>query len=59
MELGLSSCGTWAPEYAGSVVAAHRLSGPTACGILVQQPEPMSLALEGRFLKTGLPGESS
>jgi len=43
----------------GSVVAAHRLSGPTACGIFVQQPEPMTLALEGRFLKTGLPEESS
>ena len=37
-----------------------RLSCPTACGILVLQPgiEPMSPALEGRFLTTGPPGKS-
>ena len=31
----LSSCGTQAPECAGSVVAVHGLSCPAACGILV------------------------
>ena len=31
----LSSCGAWALERAGSVVAAFRLSCPAACGILV------------------------
>ena len=41
-------------------VAACRLSCPTACEILVPQPgiEPMSPALEGGFLITGLPGKS-
>ena len=56
----LSSCGARAPEYAGSVVAAHRLSCPAACGILVPQPgiELASPALEGGFLSTGPPGKS-
>ena len=31
----LSSCGAWAPEHTGSVVAACQLSCPGACGILV------------------------
>ena len=31
----LCSCGTWAPEHVGSVVAAHRLS---SCGTRVQMP---------------------
>ena len=31
----LSSCGAWALEPAGSVVAAHGLGFPAACGILV------------------------
>ena len=38
----------------------HGLSCPAACGILVPRPgiEPMSPALEGRFLTTGPPGKS-
>ena len=31
----LSSCGTWSPGHVDSVVAAHGLSCPVACGILV------------------------
>ena len=62
--------GTWAPEHMGplvfsrralllrctsSVVAAHGLSCPVACGILVPRPgiEPVSPALEGGFFTTG------
>ena len=43
-----------------SVVAAHRLSCPSAGGILVSRPgiKPMSPALAGGFLTTGLPGKS-
>ena len=57
---GIFHCGTRAPEDAGSVVAARRLSCPTACGILVPRPgiEPVSPALEGGFLPTGPPGKS-
>ena len=60
MVRGLSSCGVRAPEHVGSVAAARGLSCPTACGILVPPPgiEPMSPALEGRFLPTGPPGKS-
>ena len=44
----------------GSVVIAHRLSCSVACGILVPWPgiEPMSFALQGRFLTTGSSGKS-
>ena len=56
------SCGTrafwlWS---AGSVVAAHGLSCPTACGILVPRPgiKPMSPTLEGGFSTTGPPRKS-
>ena len=44
----------------GSVVAVSGLSHSTVCGILVTQPEmePISLALQGGFLTTGLPGKS-
>ena len=37
----------------------HKLSCPVACGILVLQSrtDPVSPALEGRFLTTGLPGK--
>ena len=37
-----------------------RFSFPKACEMLVAQSgiEPMSLALQGRFLTTGLPGKS-
>ena len=56
----LSTSGTWALERTGSVVVACRLSCPVACGILVPLPgiEPMSPALQGRFLTTGPPGKS-
>ena len=56
----LSSCSARAPQGAGSVVAARRLSCPAACGILVPQPgiEPAFPALEGGFLTTGPPGKS-
>ena len=39
---------------------ASGLSRPVACGILISRPgiEPMSSALAGRFLTTGLPGKS-
>ena len=48
------------PGCVGSVVVAHRLSCPTACGILVLRPgiEPASPALEGVFFTTGPPGKS-
>ena len=57
----LSSCGTQALECAGSVVVVRGLSCPaTAYGILVPRTgiEPVSPALEGRFLTTGPPGKS-
>ena len=55
---GLRSCGSWPPERAGfSRCGALCLA---ACGILVPRPgiEPMSPALAGGFLTTGLPGKS-
>ena len=56
----LPSCGAWAPGHTGSVVVPHRLGCPTVHGILVPRPkmEPVSPALEGRFLTTGLPKKS-
>ena len=71
----LSSCGVRAPgcvgsvvcgtralslRHANSVVVAHGLSCPAACGILVPRPgiSPMSPALEGRLFTTGPPGKS-
>ena len=56
----LSSCGAQAPKRAGSVVVAHGLSCPVACGILVPRPgiEPVSPALQDGFLTTGPPGKS-
>ena len=55
-----SSCGVQALKHMGSVVAAHGLICPAACGILVPRPgiEPASPALEGGFLTTGPPGKS-
>ena len=43
-----------------SLVGAHRLSRPVACGIPVRQPgiEPTSSVLEDGFLTTGPPGKS-
>ena len=57
---GIFRCGTWASEWAGSVVAARGLSCPAACGILVLRSgiEPASPALEGGFFTTGPPGKS-
>ena len=56
----LSSCGTQALERVGSGAAAHGLSCPVACGILVPRPgiEPLSPSLEGGFLTSGPPGKS-
>ena len=60
----LSSCGmqvfSLSLRCVSSVVVAHGLSCPTACGILVPQPgiEPASPSLAGRFLTTGPPGKS-
>ena len=56
----LSSCDAWAPEHAGSVLAARGLSCPTACGISAPQLgiKPTSPALEGGFSTTGPPGKS-
>ena len=55
-----SSHGVQAPEHAGSLVVAHRLSFPAVCGILVPQPGiiPTSLVLEGSLLTIGPPGKS-
>ena len=65
----LPSCGVWASHcggfsccrasalgHVGSVVAAHRLSWPTAHGIFPDQGSNRSLALAGRFLTTGPQG---
>ena len=43
-----------------SLVVAHKLSCPSACGILVPQPgvEPMIPAMEGGFLTTEPPKKS-
>ena len=56
----LSSCGMWALEHVGSVVAVHRLSCPVAYGILVPRPgiRPGPATLEGRFLTIGPPRKS-
>ena len=34
---GFSSCGAWVLGCAGSIVVAHRVSCPTACGIFLDQ----------------------
>ena len=46
-------------QSTGSVVVARGLSCSAACGILVPRPgiEPVSPALQGRFLTTGPPGK--
>lgn len=55
-----SHCGPRAPGHVGLLFVTHRLSCSVACGILFPQPgiEPVSLALECRFLITGSPGKS-
>ena len=47
-------------QQLNSLVAVCKLSCSTACGILVSQAgiEPISPALQGRFLTTGPPGKS-
>ena len=52
--------GTWASEYVGSVVLAHGLSCPMACGIFVLWPGIKLIypTLEGGFLTTAPPGKS-
>ena len=54
MSCRIFSCG------AQILVVAHRVSCSEACGILVPRPgiEPVSPALEGRFLTTRPPGTS-
>ena len=49
------------PPPLASLVVAHRLSFPVACGILVLQPgiKPASPAMEGRFLTTRSPEKGS
>ena len=56
----LSCCNLWVLGHEGPVVVAHGLRVPMACGTFVPQSgmEPMSPALEGRFLTTGAPGRS-
>ena len=57
---GLQSAQAQQLQRVGSLVVACGLSCPVTCGILVSPPgiEPMSPALEGRFLTTGPPGKS-
>ena len=61
MEHGLWSTQAQELQHVGfSLVAAHGLSFPVACGILVPPSgiEPMTPALESQFLTTGPPGKS-
>ena len=53
-------CSVQAPEHVGSVSVEPGLSCVAACGILVPWPviEPVSPALEGRFLTTEPPEKS-
>ena len=53
-----SCCGARAPRPQASVVVAHGLSCPVACGILPDQGLKTGFpSLAGRFLTTGPPGE--
>ena len=56
----LQQAGSLIEACVGSVVVAHRLSCPGACGILVSRLgiEPASPALEGGLFTTGPPGKS-
>ena len=58
--MGSRAHGVCSLRHAGSLVDAHGLSCPVACGILVPRPgiEPASPALEGGFFTTGPPGKS-
>ena len=57
---GLSRVAHRPQSSPASVVAASRLSCPTACGVLAPRPvsKPKTSALQGRFLTTGPPGWS-
>ena len=52
------ACGLCSLWHTGSLIEAHRLTCPTACGILVPRPgiEHVSPALEGGFFTTGHQG---
>ena len=57
---GFSCCRAQAVGAWASVVATHRLSCPTARRIFLdKESKPMSPALAGRFLTTGLLGKFS
>ena len=48
----------WALECLGSVLAVYRLNFSVACGVIWgSEIEPVSPALQGRFLTTGPPGK--
>ena len=55
----VATCRIFVTVY-GFLLLWCRVSRPVECGILVPQPriKPMSPALEGGFLTTGLPGKS-
>ena len=64
---GLSSCGTWAPEHAGSGVMAHWLDCSMAFNFYLQCNfylvfwpgiEPTSPAFQGKLLTTAPPEKS-
>ena len=55
---GFPCGGAQALVSGASVVGAHELSCPEACGISGPGIEPMSLSLAGRFLTTGPLGKS-
>ena len=54
--VGFSSCGSWALEQ-GSIVVTVGLSCSMACGIFLDQMEPMSPALAGGLFTTEPPRE--
>ena len=51
------SCGAWGLGHMDSVVVAHQLCCPSACGISPAGIKPISPALAGRVLTTGPPGK--
>ena len=56
---GFSCCGAWTLWAWASVVAAHGLRCPVACGIFLDAGiEPVSPVLSGQFLTTGPSGKS-
>ena len=57
---GFSCCGARALGFLGFSICGSQAQLPRTCGILFPGPgiKPMSPALAGRFLTTGLPGKS-